>query len=41
MDYLIDPEEITRLGACPKYIIPCTTFCKIKPLYGVPPPIEA
>jgi len=41
MEYLIDPEEVTICGACPLYIKPCTTFCRIKPLYGVPPPIEA
>ena len=35
MEYLIDPEEVTTVGACPKYN-PCTTFCRIKPMYGVP-----
>lgn len=36
MDYLIDPEEIAKVD-----VTPCTVFCKIKPLYGVPPiPIE-
>lgn len=36
MDYLIDPEEVTKLGVCPIFN-PCTTFCRIKPMYGVPP----
>jgi hypothetical protein len=35
MEYLIDPEEVTTVGVCPRYN-PCTTFCKIKPCYGVP-----
>jgi hypothetical protein len=35
MDYLIDPEEILTIGKCPLFI-PCSTFCKIKPMYGVP-----
>ena len=39
MDYLIDPEELTTMGRCPIFI-PCPTFCKIKPLYGVPPDTE-
>jgi len=35
MEYLIDPEEVTKLEHCPKYTT-CTVFCGIKPLYGVP-----
>jgi len=35
MDFLIDPEDITTLGKCTVYF-PCPTFCKIKPLYGIP-----
>jgi len=35
MEYLIDPEEITTAGACPKFNS-CTTYCRIKPCYGVP-----
>jgi len=46
MEYLIDPQEVISFGHCPKYLgcptyVPCSTDCKIKPLYGVPPPIEA
>jgi hypothetical protein len=32
MEYLIDPEEVTKLD-----VTPCTFFCRIKPMYGVPP----
>jgi hypothetical protein len=39
MEFLIDPEELTTVGKCPLFY-PCTTFCKIKPMYGVPPVIE-
>ncbi len=39
MDYLIDPEEVTKLGLCPKFTT-CTVFCRIKPMYGVLPIIE-
>jgi len=33
MEYLIDPEEITKVQ-----ITPCTVFCKTvaHPMYGVP-----
>lgn len=41
MDYLIDPQELFTMGKCPKYVEPCTIFCQIKPLYGVPPAIPA
>ena len=37
MEYLIDPKEVTTQGVCPKY--GCTTYCQVKPLYGVPAPI--
>ncbi len=40
MDYLINPDELMTVGKCPHYV-PCTTFCQIKPLYGVPPVIPA
>lgn len=36
MIYLIDPE----LSAKPPCVLFCTTFCRIKPLYGVPPDTE-
>jgi|GEM_PF-1620430 len=39
MEYIIDPIEVTKAGGCPKYAT-CTTFCWVKPLYGVPPIIE-
>jgi len=29
MIYLIEPKEVTKLK--------CISFCRIKPLYGVPP----
>ncbi len=35
MDYLIDPEEFTTAQGCPTYN-PCSTYCKIKPCYGIP-----
>ena len=28
MEYLIDPEEVTTSGACPKYS-PCIRYCKM------------
>jgi len=33
MIYLIDPQDLTTLGVCPK--LKCPGFCGIKPLYGI------
>ena len=36
MIYLVDPNQLQNAKCRPKFPI-CTTFCGIKPLYGIDP----